>query len=469
MARACLVVACAIPLCELLERQSRNLTSPWSKRLFCCLLIAPVIFPRLLVAYVWAGRGFDRPQAEAIYDLILLARLVPLGLLALRMIPASGPSMESWQTAELAGNQLLLSQLKYQRSFATWQRRLPAIGLLWLLVFHEFEMSALLKTVTWTDRLFVAHAGGLPLEHSLRLSAGPLLIACGAVVLFWATWLWLGRILPPRLPKQSLFIDTRPASPPAVWESVMGWVWPCSACGLAVIYPLAILLPNLVSAGSSVWLDGRRWWSLAIELLTGLALSAAAAALVLALALAVGRSSQQRDYRLPRVAAMVSTLLAGCGSLIVGLCLLSLFQQPFARLLYDTPVPLCLGFALKQWPLAMVLVEALRSQPVDAAERLSRRLGTMSQPGRNYGRWLTWQTRDRWIVAIYLILVASNSQDVILSSLLAPVGLASGTVRLYNFMHYGRSVSLTLEALILQLAPVVLSLGLWRLLGPQRP
>jgi hypothetical protein len=468
-ARACLVVASAIPLCELLERQSRSLTSQWLNRLFWCLLIAPVLFPRLLVAYVWAGRGFDRLQAEAIYDLILLARFVPLGLFTLRMFPAGGPTLESWQTAEMAGNRLLLSQLRRQRLFAAWQRRLSAIGLLGLLVFHEFEISALLKTVTWTDRLFVAHAGGLPLDHSLRLSVGPLLTAGGAVGLFWAIWIWLSKMLPFRLPEQNLAIDARPAPTTATWELVIGWVWPCAACGLVVVYPLVILLPNLITAGSSIWLDGRRWWSLTLELSTGLALSAAAAALVLAVALAVGRRSQQGEYRLPRIAVMGSTLLAGCGSLIVGLCLLSFFQQPMMRLLYDTPVPICLGFALKQWPLAIVLLEALRSQPVDTAEHMSRRLRTMGQPGRSYGQWLTWQSRDRWIVAIYLILVASNTQDVILSSLLAPVGLASGTVRLYNFMHYGRSVSLTLEALILQLVPVVLSLGLWRLLGPRLP
>ena len=46
--------------------------------------------------------------------------------------------------------------------------------------------------------------------------------------------------------------------------------------------------------------------------------------------------------------------------------------------------------------------------------------------------------------------------DLPTAYLLAPTGMASGLVRLYNFMHFGHSAAMSMEAAIVMLLPLAL-------------
>lgn len=53
--------------------------------------------------------------------------------------------------------------------------------------------------------------------------------------------------------------------------------------------------------------------------------------------------------------------------------------------------------------------------------------------------------------------------DVTMAYLLNPTGMVPGIVRLYNFMHYGRSAALSAEAAVLLLTPLVVAFAAFAL------
>ncbi|OYW27562.1 MAG: hypothetical protein B7Z47_06575 [Chthoniobacter sp. 12-60-6] len=53
--------------------------------------------------------------------------------------------------------------------------------------------------------------------------------------------------------------------------------------------------------------------------------------------------------------------------------------------------------------------------------------------------------------------------DLTIAYLLAPAGMPSGVVRLYNFMHFGRTAALSAEAAMLLVGPFLIAALVWRI------
>ena len=167
--------------------------------------------------------------------------------------------------------------------------------------------------------------------------------------------------------------------------------------------------------------------------------------------------------------ASSALLLPGLfGSLLVSLALVAAFQQPWLRPLYDTPLPW--GCALVVWllPRAAVLqlwldalkpaeavhvIELALSHEPRARGEIERTSSLMVQHSavaaqRSTLVTLLWRLRDepRWL-AIGLLCYWAYC-DLPTAYLLAPTRMAPGLVRLYNFMHFGRSAALSSEAIL---------------------
>ena len=165
---------------------------------------------------------------------------------------------------------------------------------------------------------------------------------------------------------------------------------------------------------------------------------------------------------------MIGVLLPGLlGSLLLSLCAVTLFQDSWLRPLYDTPLPWVLALTLWLLPRAAVLqlwLDAMRpSEAIHLAEMLNGPWGkgpadnVHSHPSFFICRpsSLLWRLRDQPQFLAMSLLCYWAYCDLPTAYLLAPTGMASGVVRLYNFMHFGRSAALSAEAILFFVAPIL--------------
>lgn len=403
-----------------------------------------------------------------------------------------------------------------------WSRELrwsvwPVVAM-WLVGYQDFELAAMLKADAWADWLFMQQARGLSLaacwQHLLwplglqfavlavgRGLAGPLTdvapmsaavvggvgdeaaespvaavpggelvdresgetnsLAAGVewsqAAAMQAAKAGSGR--QSRLPKWLLAVRG-----PRWWDRVLGRPGGGAAvaallwCGLFVCGPLASLSRDAWAGFGVLWGNAAQWQGVTRELvLTG----AVAAISGLVAWLMAGNwlgpwSSAGRSWLTAMAGGLAQglVLIGLMGSLTIGLGFVTVLQWPQLVGIRDTPIPLCVGLVIRNLPLAWLLQRVIRGRAVAAAEQIGLAAVGGSRP---LAEWL-WRERDQPRLWAMAVLCYQSYLDVTLYSLLAPVGFAAGPVRLYNFMHYGRSAVLSAEALVLMLGPLA---GLW--------
>lgn len=174
--RSVLLTLLAWPVSATLAEQLRNVPGP-RRSPALALLLLPFLFPELVTGYAYAPWVAGLPwPAEGLCSLLLWLRIIPVGAVTLLIAPPAGVSASGWHLRNLlrGTGRNLGSPVRWfwVRSIG---RSIPALGLMWFVLFQEFELAALLKTVSWADWLFVAQVGGLPLSTSWRLAMLPLL------------------------------------------------------------------------------------------------------------------------------------------------------------------------------------------------------------------------------------------------------------------------------------------------------
>ena len=104
-------------------------------------------------------------------------------------------------------------------------------------------------------------------------------------------------------------------------------------------------------------------------------------------------------------------------------------------------------------PFALLLRLLLVASPYDTGLHVAR---MMAQTGKGFQSWrgreLLWQGGGRTILWAVALLTLWLFFEVTVFALLAPTGMTSATVRLYNEMHYGQSAVLSamfLSAIVL--------------------
>ena len=118
------------------------------------VLLTPFLFPELLVGYTYRGPALSSTRvAEWICFGLLLIRIVPLGVVTLLAAPSGLASASAfycrWLLARSSGFSLIeIGRLLQCLWHGSIRRVLPALGLMGLVAFQEFELAALLQTAS---------------------------------------------------------------------------------------------------------------------------------------------------------------------------------------------------------------------------------------------------------------------------------------------------------------------------------
>ena len=372
------------------------------------LLLAPFLAPPLLVGYAYSNFSLSlirHPALNALwYEALLALKLAPVAALALFFAPRP-LSAEALHCRRLSHGS---ADWRFRWRAGCGRAPLTAFALAFLLAFGEFEMASLMNVRTWTVILFDGHAGGLPLARSLQLAAGPFVIELAVLAIV------LGLLAGQHaMPAGGAARRRR-----APWA---GWCILAAANALLVVAPAIIVLHGTLQG----WRVVAENFTLGREIATSMAFGAAAAVAAYAL--------------VPRrwwaaVAAGVPGLL---GPLVLALLVGAAVQLPPLDRCRDTPLPLAVTLTLLLLPFAVLLRRLLRHTAPTTAVRAARLVG-----GRA-GRRLVWALDTRRHLWAVFLLFCWGYLDLTASAILAPIGTAPVTVRLYNLMHYGQTAVLS--------------------------
>jgi len=326
-----------------------------------------------------------------------------------------------------------------------------------------------LGAVSWTDRLFTQHAYGLTLAASTPFLFRPLVIQ--VVVLAFVGWSLLRRdaergwdheveLVSPRLVRAAevfagawCFVGVVLPLLLLSRELVMGWTW-------LVRQPQAVahLFAEIGSAGLVGLVAGLLAWNAARWMLPSGDREAPDCGDVSAMdATFRGLTPPARKSMTSESLGLALVCLPGlCGALTVGLAVLQVSTWSALRPLSSTPVWWVLASTIWLLPRAMLLqLWWLRSTEPAALHlvHLLRESPHIAQRQQAWRRWWAWRVEPQ--IAAVGVLCYWAYLDLTSAGLLAPPGMASVVVRLYNFMHNGHSAALSMEATVAMCVPVI--------------
>lgn len=457
--RAVTVAAVATPLAVLLAGVLKG-SRPGPRRWQVLALAIPFLTPGFVVGYSYSNLTLDLVREpllnELFYDLLLLIEVIPVGTLVLLLAPDPplGP-MAIWADRLVgkspSGRRSTGSTLGILWYGAT-RNRLPAFGLMALLVFHEFEIASLFRVIagerltpaSWSNAVFELIAlQGLGEQSPWDLWRTAWLPAvCSLALLsplFALAWTALRGVGEPQPTRWRLDHDVRR------WAA---WTWLAIALAVGTVIPLAGLLLDAASRSSAAGTS-----------LAGLGRAASHAgsslvpATVVALSAAVLAGWLLRRRRLGTLLLLSSPGLLG--SLLLGLSLTWCLLVTGPITPRHSAVAMCLGQTLWLLPRAALLVVLLAVLPAHESAHLARLLQQApSGPQKTAGWQLAWQQTGRrgaWTIGL---LCWWSYLELTLNELLAPPEWLSVAHRMYQQMHFGRNAALSTTTLFVMLVPV---------------
>ena len=459
--RSMLVTTAALPLSILVWRLiSASKQFRRIHRLVTIAALMPLFVPDLVTGFTYrmtsARLIHSEVATEVLYAALLLFRIFALQVAVRIILPSSSVSAEALYSWKLVKDDSTGWWLSWLRLHVLGPLRTPLVAWIGgaLFCFQEFETAALLQIdrhpITWSVWLFDAHAAGEPLAHSLLFTSEAMVFQ---VVLLLPIIL----LLPRRGPQTSTGtrLDSASRLSPAVLAvavcslfAVLGVfiIWPLWANGLEALSGLRALADqgNLTS----------RFQQITYSIL------AATVASVAALQLAIGVRALGRPWL-----TMLAVVPGLCGSLVISLTLLAVFQVPLLNAVYDSWLPMVVASILLMLPRALLLVVLLEVLSPRTSIHSAGLLRAAGGAAAVHGRNLIWQLdRIRWLIAS-AVLAHWCLWDVAVASTLRPVRFEPIVVRLYNEMHYGRTetlVAITLLALVIPLGLICIAAVVWK-------
>jgi len=382
------------------------LRSVWVGRcMWAIWLVPPLVWAYACTPWVATQTALPR---EVLGATVLLVRHLPVALLVLRALPA--PPLDP-AAAFLAGRGAIV------QGWSSWllgagRNRLVAGIAVFALVFQEFELASLLRLDSWTVRIFDAVAAGMAWRDFWPWLCAPFAVQAAVLTCGWV------------LVRRS---REAPTQPHCVGATSPRWAWGIVvAATLAAAGAVAWVLVDVGAGVRTVLGQG----TLRRELLSSAVMAGLAIALVLAM------------LRLPRLVRLVLCAPVLCGGLLLGMGVRAVFQAlgGVGGWLYDTPVPLVVGWAVWLLPLALLMREPRAAQSAAHSAVLLRQ-GDAAQ--RSHARRMLWILHGRRRLAVFAIWFAVLQGEVVLGALLAPTAATPAALRLYNLMHYGQSIALS--------------------------
>lgn len=453
----CLVVATlAVPLSAALWRFCGTRRSGWRKNLSVALSVAPLFIPDLLVGFTYrltSARLLHSDAAtETLYSGLLLVRVLGLQVAARIMLPQStvtAESIHSWQllnrgTGGWAWQWIKMSLLgRYRTVLVAWLAGA-------LFCFQEFETAALVQInqlpIVWTVWLFDAYAAGEPLSLSLQHVGWAL--AFQLALLSPVAALLRQRRVSGEADERVSGLQTTEGMPDSRRQFIVGTCLLLLVCVTAVLIPLYSNSGQMVS-GLRLLVNQGTLLPRIGQVIQSLATSILAAVLALWIC---------RDL-LGRGIVSVLFLLPGlCGSLVLSLVMLAVFQLPVLRVAYDTFIPMVITQTLWLMPRACLLLALLRVLSDRESLHSAFLLLESADPKVvRQSRVTLWRLgRVRWLLAAS-VLTHWSFWDVSIVSLLRPVRFEPIVTRLYNEMHYGRTDTLIAMTVLSFIMPFVVA------------
>jgi len=447
----------ATPLCFLWCRLISSLSRDF-RRIAWTALLAPFVCPNLLVGYVYANYSLSLVHHpfwnELLYDFLIMLKLVPVGTSVAYFAPQPPISPQAMHARLLALGKSQWTPGAVLASLGFWLRgplvtALPVAAVVFLLTFQEFQMVSLMGITaegfhtppSWTVWLFDAHVQGLMLRQSLQFAAAPAL--CEIVVIFVVLW----GVLAQRDLAAAGRVSTRPV-PRATAAALAAYaaIALVFVCGV----PLWILAAEAVSGFTLLWENAALFREIGVGMLY--AATAGLGAYGLAIVL-LGRR-----LNLIRLGVVLAACLPGlCGALAISLACSAMFQFGPLKSLYDTAIPLLAALVLWLLPRAIVIQLLLGTSGYSAAFHSVRLLAAAgSKRGEDF-RELLWRLKLRGHFWALTLVCFWGYLNMTAPSVLRPSGVAPAPLRLYDFMHYGRTSGLSAMVVATLALPLLLT------------
>ena len=463
LARTILICMVAWPLCVGVERWIRRVSDGWRTFAFG-LLLAPFLFPELLVGYSYRTLALSSPRlAEGLCLGLLLFRIVPVGVITLLASPSALASFSAIHCRWLLcrANPSSFREV-WQLMLCLWhgpiRRAFPALGLMSLVAFQEFELAALLQTASWTDWFIAAQRVGLDRNEMLKQSMWPVLMQLPLItgVIYWTV----------RQHDSSSEQNDELASSSIFDRMALSYLVLAFVCGCLI--PTGFLSTNLFSGIRLIVSQRSQLTGLFHEMVIAAAVSICAGMSAWSLS-QCATSTRKREWL--RISLRCFLLPGLAGSLLLSLATGAVFQQSWLRSFYDTPLPWVLVLIVWLLPRAVLAQLWIRStcqtEALHLAELMvqirTQRNGKNNEGGNKasirttirHASSLRFRLRDQPRLMAIGLLCYWAYLDLSSAYLLAPSGMPSGLVRLYNFMHFGRTSALSAEATLFFGFPIV--------------
>jgi ABC-type Fe3+ transport system permease subunit len=284
--------------------------------------------------------------------------------------------------------------------------------------------------------------GGLALNESLRRALWPVIwqVAIAAPLILW--------VLTRSTQTATRYRNSRPLT--IVWSATL-WCIALASVIVVCVIPIVFIGQGTLEGLTRVFQNTAQFHALLKEILIGMAYALVGA---LASAMLVAWLARAAHASRLALAGIISAAIPGLfGSLVLGLALIQLLQQPYVRVFYKTPLALVTGMTLFLMPRAIMLRLFLCLSRQPSGLHLATLLDEApSKTVRDAASELAWQMRWRGEIWSAALLAWWAFLDLTIFYLLAPVTIVSAPVMLYNQMHFGKNS--VLSALVFLTAAV---------------
>tara|TARA_R110002072_G_scaffold233795_2_gene391412 strand:- start:5487 stop:6995 length:1509 start_codon:yes stop_codon:yes gene_type:complete len=463
---AALAVPMSVWLLRLVQRSKGRSRFWWMLFVLC-----PLVAPDLVVGYSY--RSFElsllhRPTLNHwFYFTLVVLKFLPAAAVVRICLPPSPLSKSAIHSARLAGATSRARQsVRSLKLKAGLLRNLPVFGIVFLLTMQEFEIASLLQIPAWTVHLFDAQAGGLNSTTMLRQLVVPVLVQAAVLVplIWWGIANSWGAAPRWRSSEDDFSRNSRPGITIAVVAALLTWGVPLCIVSLSGLAGIAGVLRNEILVRSTL-----------LDLVAAIAIAVPCAVLSLVLArklrgITCRRETGQYQFTGKLQPALICLVVAPglFGSLAVSIAVLSVIQFPPLTELRSTVWPMAFALILFLVPRAFVLTVLLPAFQRSESSHLATLLGVTSELSRaNAAARLKWWYECRPLFLIAAVLFYWSLANLTAAALLCPPtipllsfdgNIVPLPVRLYKFIHQGRTATLSVMALLSVAVPFVLVL-----------
>ncbi len=434
------------------------------------LLLAPYFAPELLIGHTYSGYTFSLVHHpifnEFLYGLLVALKFVPAGVVVRYFSPPSPLTAEAIHCRRLSWPASIGTVERFKHLAGLWARGpgrtdLIVFAVVFLLVFQEFEMASLMgvttglreSPVSWTVAIFDAQVGGLPLVDSLLLAVRPLL--CELLVLLPALCI----VLTGREPASAVDRQGKLSFAGACFV----WIHISVALFLLCAIPAFVVLRGALGGILGLAHNVTLWRAI---LAAGVVAIASGLTATVAAGVTVARARRSEGW-FWLICAAVFSVPGLCGSLVVSLAIGAAFSGAVTAGVLDTGLPMVVAMVLFLLPRAVLLQLLLHvSRPAEATHEAALLAASAARDQRRAGLDLLWRLKFGGQFWGIVLLCYWAFWELTPSATLAPPGMLTAPVLLYNFMHYGQSAALSSLLIAAILAPVIAIVVAWAVRPP---